>query len=287
MRWYQLSGFADEARDDLAGQITVFSQWGIRYLEPRGVDGKNITDLTLDEAKAMKKSLDEAGMAVSSIGSPIGKINITDPFDDDLARLKHTLELAKILDTKFIRLFSFFVDEEQPLVYRDEVLRRMDCYAQTAKGTGITLLHENEGGAIYGQTAARCVDMFESVGSDCLKAVFDPGNSVYAEQDALAEFVILEPYISYLHVKDCAGDKVIVPPGEGKVQYIEILKRLKKTHNNLFLSLEPHLTDFESLSSFDPHLRLEKGDREGKFAYALRCLQNLLKQVECAEERFE
>ena len=49
---------------------------------------------------AMKRN----GLITWSIGSPIGKIGITEDFDAHLDKLKHTLEIANILGAKNTRL---------------------------------------------------------------------------------------------------------------------------------------------------------------------------------------
>ena len=56
---FQLAAFADEADGALAKQITAMKENGIDYLEIRGVDGKNISNLTNEEAKEIKKRLDD------------------------------------------------------------------------------------------------------------------------------------------------------------------------------------------------------------------------------------
>ena len=72
-----ISGFADEIDSSLEKQLQVLNNLGIHYMEIRGVNGKNILDHSLDEVREIKKQLDAAGVKVSSVGSPIGKIQIT------------------------------------------------------------------------------------------------------------------------------------------------------------------------------------------------------------------
>ena len=74
----------------------------------RGVDGKNVSEYTPEEMKQIKKRLDENGFSVSAVGSPIGKIEITDDMDAQMVLFRNVMELAKILETPYIRLFSFF-----------------------------------------------------------------------------------------------------------------------------------------------------------------------------------
>ena len=95
-----MSGFSDEINKDVDIQFTVLNKLGIKYFEPRGINGTNVSDLTLDEAKALKEKMDKYGIEVSSIGSPIGKIKITDDFEAHKEKLIHTIEIAKILGKK-------------------------------------------------------------------------------------------------------------------------------------------------------------------------------------------
>ncbi len=54
------------------------------------------------------------------------------------------------MECKYIRMFSFFIPHgEEPLRYRDEVIRRWKSFIKAAEGSGVVLLHENESG-IYG-----------------------------------------------------------------------------------------------------------------------------------------
>ncbi len=75
-----LTGFADEISSDLEEQLDVLESENIRYLELRGVWGKNVLELNEQESLRVKSRLAARGFGVSSIGSPIGKINITDDF---------------------------------------------------------------------------------------------------------------------------------------------------------------------------------------------------------------
>ncbi len=71
---FVLSAFADEIDMDLKTQMDILEKHDIHYIEMRGVNGKSIVDYSLEEVKEIKKSLDERGFKISSIGSPIGKI---------------------------------------------------------------------------------------------------------------------------------------------------------------------------------------------------------------------
>lgn len=62
MKDFILSAFADEAASDIKGQILNMQKNGISGLEIRNANGKNITELSLDEVKEIKKQLSDAGL---------------------------------------------------------------------------------------------------------------------------------------------------------------------------------------------------------------------------------
>lgn len=77
---FRLSAFSDEYSPSLDEQIEGLITSKIRMTELRGVDGINVSDLTPLQASDVHKKLESSGISVSAIGSPIGKIKITDPF---------------------------------------------------------------------------------------------------------------------------------------------------------------------------------------------------------------
>ena len=102
-----LSAFANEISPDLKTKMDELGRHGIKYIEMRGVNGKNIVHHTISEVKLIKKQLDERGFKILAIGSPIGKTNIKDDFAPHLDLFKHTVEIAGILETKNIRMSAF------------------------------------------------------------------------------------------------------------------------------------------------------------------------------------
>lgn len=279
---FTLSAFADEIDEMLDIQIEGIKRHGIDYIEARGIDGKNVSDYTPEEMKTVKKRLDEKNVKVSAIGSPIGKIGITDDFESHLEKFKNTLELARILETKYIRLFSFYIpDGEEPKKYRDEVLKRMDTFVKTAEGSGIILLHENEKG-IYGDNAKRCFDILESIGSDILRATFDPANFIQCGETTYPyAYELLKDHIEYMHIKDAKESGEVMPAGDGKGHIKEILENLKNRGYNGFLSLEPHLGNFSGLAELEKNDTYKDLPKAGEktFALAVNSLKNILKEI--------
>lgn len=92
---FVLTGFADEISADTTAQLEGLKKLGVTHIEPRNIDGKNIIKLTDEEVAAFKAKLEKYGISVSSIGSPLGKIKITDDFDAHFEEFKRTVEIAK------------------------------------------------------------------------------------------------------------------------------------------------------------------------------------------------
>lgn len=251
MAQFILSAFADEYSPKFDEQIEGLKINGVKYMEIRGVDGKNISEVTVDEAKILKKKLDDNGLAVSSMGSPIGKIKITEPFEPHLESLKHIIELAKIFECDRIRMFSFYIPEgENPDNYRSQVMERLGKMLEVAKAANITLCHENERG-IYGDIAVRCLDIHNEFNGE-IKLIFDHANFICCDDEPYPyAFEMLKDYIYYLHIKDANADKKMMPAGKGIGRIPETIERLRSYDHTYFLTVEPHLRVFKGLDKLE------------------------------------
>jgi sugar phosphate isomerase/epimerase len=249
---WTLTGFADEISPELDEQLETLAQESMRYMELRSVWNTNVLDLTDAELERVRVRTAERGIGISSIGSPIGKVPVTDPFGPHLERFRRALRTADVMEAPYIRVFSFFIPEDQePALYRDEVLERMGVLAGEAEDSGVTLLHENEK-EIYGGVPSRCLDILAGVGSPALRAAWDAANFVQCGIRPYKEgYASLRPYVEYVHVKDAlSGSDTVVPAGEGDGQWPETLTALRASGFDGFFSLEPHLASAAMYSGF-------------------------------------
>ena len=277
-----ITGFADEISEKVNEQFEHLNKLGIKYFEPRGIDGKNISELNDAEVDSLKEKMFKYGIKISSVGSPIGKIGINDDFDEHMQKLARVMEIAKKLDTKYIRIFSFYIPNgEAPENYRSEVIYRMKKMTELAEQNGIILLHENEKG-IYGDIAPRCLEILEAVNSSNLRAVFDPANFIQCGQKVYPEaYELLKNYVVYIHIKDALENGDVVPAGFGRGNIEELLTDLKKSGYKGFLSLEPHLGSFKGLENLelDDKMTELEGSTPEKFTLAYESLMNILKKI--------
>ncbi len=240
----RIFAFSDEAASELGGQIAAMKRNGLDGTEIRGVNGRSIVAHTAEEAKEVLRQLKDNGLSVWSVGSPIGKIPLDGDFAGHLELLRHTLELANVLECRNLRMFSFYIPEgAKPEGCRNEVIEKLAQMAETAEGSGVALCHENEKG-IYGDNAGRCADILDAV--PALRCVFDPANFIQCGQDVPEAWKLLGSRVYYMHIKDAMADGTVVPAGEG-IGYLPEILAGYKARGGETVTGEPRLRVFDGL----------------------------------------
>ncbi len=239
---FRLSAFGDEIDDDLTTQLDVLASEGVDALELRSAWGVNVLDLSDEQLQEARGLLHEHGFAVSAIGSPIGKSTLAEPRAFEQIRLERALAAADQLDTRLIRIFSFYAPPEALDEVRDEVIERLGQLVARAAQAGATLLLENERG-IYGENAIRCHDLLAAINSPTLRMAFDPANFVQAGVRPMDEaWPLLKGYVTHVHIKDAVfQDASVRPAGQGDGDIPALLAALNDANYSGYLTLEPHL----------------------------------------------
>jgi sugar phosphate isomerase/epimerase len=269
---FLLSGFADEISPRLDEQLAVLAAERISFLELRSVWSTNVADLGHADLARFRLALDDAGVRVSAIGSPIGKIGVDAPLGPELERLRRVADIAGELGTRIVRVFSFFIPPgEPPQRHRQQVIDRMRALASIAEDRGLVLAHENEK-QIYGDRPERCADLITAVSSPALRATFDAANFVQCGVAPHSQaYGLLRPYLVYVQVKDAlAATGEVVPAGQGDGQVRETLSALGSEGFAGYLSLEPHLAEAGRYGGYS--------GAEG-FRRAARALKELLSEL--------
>ncbi len=257
MATFRFSAFADEYSPVVDEQIRGLLENDVRLIEPRNVDGVNISDLPEDKAKEFARKLNAAGIGISALGSPIGKIKIDDDFEAHKEKLRRTCVTAQILGATRIRMFSFYMpkDCEDYSPYRDEVFARMSAMLDIADEYGVKLCHENEKG-IYGDTPERCLELAKAF-PNRLGCVFDPANYLQVGAEPFPHgFEMLEPYIDYMHVKDCNPGGTVAGAGTG-IGCIPEMFAVLNLHRSgeIICTVEPHLKAFKGLADLEANAK--------------------------------
>ena len=287
MQELHISGFSDEIATSFDQQLAEFTKLGIQHIEMRGVDGKNVATLTLQEVEEVQQKLDAANIKVSCIGSPAGKIQITEAFEEHFEQFKHIVAIAEKLNVRYIRIFSFFIPEgQEPGQYKEEVIRRLKQMVAYIEGRDIVLLHENEKD-IYGDIKDRCLEVYREINHPQFKLIFDFANFVQVGEDTLTAYAKLKEFVEYFHIKDALNkDGTVVVPGEGDGAVSEILAQaIKEDKYSGFLSLEPHLVTFDGLAELeqDPvkQAKIERAPVEA-FTQAHKALTRIVNTIQAA-----
>lgn len=238
----KLSAFSDEAAADLEGQIAALKRNDVAYTELRSVNGKNVKDFTLKEAREISAALKDNGIAVWSLGSPLGKEDIGLNFAEYLDTVKHVCELANVFGTDKIRIFSFYNAYGE----RNKVFDYLGRMAETAKAFHAELFHENEK-EIYGDTADRVLEIMQNVKG--LKYVYDPANYIQTGEAAERTISLLHAKTDYFHIKDVIAETGEIVPagcGDGKIE-----KLIELIDSDKVMTLEPHLAIFDGYAAID------------------------------------
>ena len=181
-----ISGFADEIDPKLDVQLEVVKSLGMDHICLRAADGKGIADYGLEEfAQSIMPRLNAAGVKISSLGSPLGKIAVDDEdaYKKQLSQLDTLCRICNLAGCRYIRMFSFWMPKgKNPDDYTDIVLEKLTGFAQVAQKYDVILIHENEKD-IYGDTGRRCKVILDKLASPHFKAAFDFANFVQCGED--------------------------------------------------------------------------------------------------------
>ena len=277
----KLSAFSDEAGSTLKEQINALNRNGISYMEVRSICGKNVSEFSIAEAKEYLTEMNDFGVSVWAIGSPIGKVDINVNYVEYKDKIKKVCELANVFKTDKIRSFSF----HNAYGERNKVIDYLSQMVEIGNSYGVKFCHENEKD-VYGDTLERVVDILDNVNG--LKCVYDPANFVQCGQSADETISALHGRAEYFHIKDvinATGELVPAGYGDGKIEKIVNL-----INDDKVLTLEPHLAVFEAYKSIDNTEMKHKfsyKDAGEAFDSAVTALKNILFKAGYSEVKGE
>ena len=284
-----ISGFADEIDPQLDVQLKVVKELGMEYICLRAADGKGIADYTVEEfQESILPRLNAAGVKISSLGSPIGKIDIDDDaaYEKQLAQLDTLCRICKLAGCRYIRMFSFWMLNKNPDEWKEEVLKKLRGFADIAAKYGVVLIHENEKD-IYGDIGSRCACVLDELASPYFKAAFDFANFVQCGENTAQCWELLKEHVAYIHIKDAVAGKnenVVCGTGDGQIAKI-LAKAIREDGYKGFLTLEPHLVLFATLQSLEvvdaTEVISENKAKDGAEGYAMQynALREILKAI--------
>jgi len=259
---FRVSVINDEISQDFGRSCEVAArEFGMRWIELRGMWQKNIVSLDAQEIGEAQRILKKYELRVTDIASPLFKVAWKDDprakerpaadfhasftFDQQDEVLERSLELAKAFQTDRVRCFDFW-RLENPAPYREAINEALRSAAGKAGTRGITLLLENDGG-LNTSTGAEAAQVLRAVESPHLLLNWDPGNAAANGEKAYPDGYNLLPKdrIGHCHCKDAVKqgkDYEWAAMGSGIVDWLGQFQALKRDGYHFAVSLETHWT---------------------------------------------
>jgi sugar phosphate isomerase/epimerase len=256
----RIAAITDEFSSDLPVALDAMGKIGMTGAELRVISGKNIMDLTDDELKRVRDEVQARGMEVISIASPIlkcvlpGAPEVDTRFQQDVFASKHTFDdqprlaehafkIAKMMNAKIIRVFSYWRSVEPDKCFDGVVQAVTDLAGKAAKEDLIIGL-ENEHACNVG-TAVESARVLNAVKHPNLKLVWDPANAMVGGETPFPGGYKALPAdrIVHVHAKDChmEGHKPVWGPlGTRSVDWKGQIAALLADGYTGWLSLETH-----------------------------------------------
>ena len=251
----KLTGFTDEAANDLEGQIKVTKALGWKYLSARMIDGTNIHDLPEAQFENVCEQLETANIKIAEFGTMIGSWAKTIHSDWDLTlnEIERCIPRMKRLGVRFARIMSYAQCTWGEAQFEQERFKRVRAIHNRFADAGLTVVHENcmNWGGFSAEHTLRLLDEIPN-----LKLVFDTGNPVfqrdrskptpYPWQNALEFYHKVKHAIAHVHIKDGIMHQEVGEPeytfaGEGQGFTKEIVTDLLATNYKGFIAIEPHI----------------------------------------------
>ena len=257
---FRISVINDEISQDFGHACEVASrEFGMEWMELRGMWKKNIVSLDEKEVVEARRILEKYKLKVTDIASPLFKVdwpgapkskfsearsfgaNFTLEQQDEV--LERAMEMAKAFQTDRVRCFDFWrLDDQAP--YRAAINQKLREAAGKAAKQGIILVLENES-ACNTATAAEAAQVLAAVQSSSLMLNWDPGNAAASGEIPFPDGYNLLPKerIGHCHCKDAVrkGKKYDwAPMGGGIIDWAGQFKALKRDGYRYAVSLETH-----------------------------------------------
>lgn len=259
---FRLAVINDEISQDFDHACHVAAvEFGLKWIELRGMWGKNVTNLNAQEIAESKRILAKYHLRVTDIASPLFKVDWPGAalahdapkqpsfgadfnFDQQNVLLEKCIDLAKTFGTNRIRCFDFSrLKDQQP--YRAAMDEKLRKAAEVCAKSNLILLLENEM-TCNTATGAESARVLAAIPNKNFMLNWDPGNAAAAGSTPYPNGYDLLPKdrIGHCHCKDVVrnpdGKYGWAPVGSGIIDWVGQFKALMQQHYHYGVSLETH-----------------------------------------------
>src|SRR6266567_5566450 len=260
---FRVAVINDEITQDFGRACEIAAtEFGMDWIELRGMWNKNILKLDAKEVEEARRILEKNKLRVTDIASPLFKVdwpgaprskyspkrdqfNADFTFDQQDEVLERSIELAKTFNTDRVRFFDFWRLEDQA-PYRAGINEKLRSAAEKAAQKNVILVLENEP-ACNTATGAEAGKVLSAVPSPNLMLNWDPGNAAEHDEKPYPDGYDLLPKdrIGHCHCKDAAkkpdGKRYEwAAMGRGIIDWTGQFKALKRDGYHFAVSLETH-----------------------------------------------
>jgi L-ribulose-5-phosphate 3-epimerase len=258
---FKIAVINDEISQDFGHACEVAAQqFGMEWIEVRGMWNKNVINLDAQEIAEAQRILKKNELRVTDIASPLFKVdwpgapkskfspardqfNANFTYDQQDEVLDRAIELAKKFGTDRIRCFDFWRLAD-PAPYRKAVNDQLRQTAEKMGKIGLILVLENES-ACNTATGAEAARVLGEVPSRSFMLNWDPGNAAEQGETSYPGGYDLLPKdrIGHCHCKDViktAKGYEWAAMGKGIIDWVGQYKALKRDGYHHAVSLETH-----------------------------------------------
>ncbi|RAP76854.1 sugar phosphate isomerase/epimerase [Paenibacillus montanisoli] len=255
----RLGVITDEVSSDIVAALDFAAAKGLKHVEIRTVDGRNVLALSNEEADHIRAEAERRGLYVSCIASPVFKCALDasrqvaegDRFNQEersvhehFSMLERAMELGERLGTNRIRIFSFWREGEPIVRFEAEIVRQLTRAARLAEARGMLLLLENEP-SCNGGFAEEVARLVRAAASPALRVLWDPGNEQYGNRPCFPDgYAAVRGMLAHVHLKDvqpdAEGKPRAVPIGSGSVPYAKQFRALQDDGYTGLFTVETH-----------------------------------------------
>lgn len=261
--WSRISVLTDEVAKSADEALAFCRQYGLRWVELRGVPGQRRSYFTLEgeDLKSAAKQFKEAGLGISFLNTGMLKFDLpgTEParrrtetaeqrakrlpaiqelFDRRMETLRQAIQAAHAFDVRIVRVFTF-TRVEDPVALMPRIADILGEMAAVARKEGITLLVENEASCNVA-TSAELAQLCAAVPSPGLGINWDPVNEMPLKAVPYPDGLKLLPRERILNVQMKARALVVGPEF---LDWSGILQALESGGYSGKVGLETHVFD--------------------------------------------
>lgn len=221
----KLGVIADGISQNFEYALDVMNEFELEYAELQFLWGKEVGDLNTAEMNKVKNLVNAHEVKVSCISKHIfGGLLIGEMQQDNSVYLEHLdalrrcIDMAKVLDCPLVRVMSF---RKEMILFGshgandwivsegawDKLVSLMELPTQIAEESGITLVVETGNNAMV-TSAHLARKLIDQLGTDRLKVLWDPCNSLYCNEKTYPDgYTLLRGhYLGHIHIKDAIVD---------------------------------------------------------------------------------